>query len=228
AEGMSILRHANVGEQQRAIDAETTPLRNPELYRYDLNLRDIAEVWRRGSVIASWLLDLTATALTKDPALTSFAGKVSDSGEGRWTIKAAIDAAVPVPVLSTALYERFSSRGEATFGRFNVWSRNTNNRSDRRRGKPAQIGLRHVISISHALLGRMGRDHGVAGSIEQDALQGSVVLGPRRDVMGSLLGQSPLHGLKQLAVDQWRLRARADLTFIENLADVEAIAQEVE
>jgi 6-phosphogluconate dehydrogenase len=116
AEGMSILRHANVGEQQRTIDAETTPLRNPELYRYDLNLRDIAEVWRRGSVIASWLLDLTATALTKDPALTNFAGKVSDSGEGRWTIKAAIDAAVPVPVLSTALYERFSSRGEATFG----------------------------------------------------------------------------------------------------------------
>src|SRR5262249_35967982 len=100
--------------------------------------------------------------------------------------------------------------------------------SDRRRGKAAEIGLRHVISITHALLGCMGRDHGVAGSIEQDALQGSVVLGPRRDVMGSLLGQSPLHGLKQLAVDQWRLRARADLTFIENLTDVEAIAQEVE
>ena len=116
AEGMSILRHANVGEQQHAVDAETTPLRNPELYRYDLNLRDIAEVWRRGSVIASWLLDLTATALTKDPALETFAGRVSDSGEGRWTIKAAIDAAVPVPVLSTALYERFSSRGEAQFG----------------------------------------------------------------------------------------------------------------
>jgi 6-phosphogluconate dehydrogenase len=115
AEGMNILRHANVGEQQRAIDAETTPLRNPELYRYDLNLRDIAEVWRRGSVIASWLLDLTATALTQDPALTNFAGKVSDSGEGRWTIKAAIDASVPIPVLSTALFERFSSRGEATF-----------------------------------------------------------------------------------------------------------------
>jgi 6-phosphogluconate dehydrogenase len=115
AEGMSILRHANVGEQQHAADAETTPLRNPELYRYDLNLRDIAEVWRRGSVIASWLLDLTAAALTKDPALANFAGKVSDSGEGRWTIKAAIDAAVPVPVLSTALYERFSSRGEARF-----------------------------------------------------------------------------------------------------------------
>ena len=115
AEGMSILRHANVGGQVRAIDAETTPLRNPENYRYDLNLRDIAEVWRRGSVIASWLLDLTAAALVKDPALTNFAGKVSDSGEGRWTIKAAIDESVPVPVLSTALYERFSSRGEATF-----------------------------------------------------------------------------------------------------------------
>jgi 6-phosphogluconate dehydrogenase len=115
AEGMSILRHANVGGQSRAIDAETTPLRDPEHYRYDLNLRDIAEVWRRGSVIASWLLDLTATALVKDPALTNFAGKVSDSGEGRWTIKAAIDESVPVPVLSTALYERFSSRGEATF-----------------------------------------------------------------------------------------------------------------
>jgi 6-phosphogluconate dehydrogenase len=115
AEGMGILRHANVGAQQQAIDAETTPLRNPELYRYDLDLRDIAEVWRRGSVIASWLLDLTTAALTQDPQLTKFAGKVSDSGEGRWTIKAAIDEAVPVPVLSAALYERFSSRGEATF-----------------------------------------------------------------------------------------------------------------
>jgi 6-phosphogluconate dehydrogenase len=115
AEGMSILRHANVGEQQHAIDAETTPLRNPELYRYDLDVRDIAELWRRGSVIASWLLDLTAAALAKDPALAKFAGKVSDSGEGRWTIKAAIDEAVPVPVLSTALYARFSSRGEGTF-----------------------------------------------------------------------------------------------------------------
>ena len=115
AEGMNILRHANVGEQQHATDAETTPLRDPELYRYDLNLRDIAEVWRRGSVIASWLLDLTAAALTKDPALDGFAGRVSDSGEGRWTIKAAIDAAVPAPVLSAALYERFSSRGETTF-----------------------------------------------------------------------------------------------------------------
>jgi 6-phosphogluconate dehydrogenase len=115
AEGMNILRHANVGKRQHAIDAETTPLRNRELYQYDFNLRDIAEVWRRGSVIASWLLDLTATALAKDPALTNFAGKVSDSGEGRWTIKAAIDEAVPASVLSTALYERFSSRGEADF-----------------------------------------------------------------------------------------------------------------
>jgi 6-phosphogluconate dehydrogenase len=115
AEGMNILRHANVGNQQHAIDAETTPLRNPELYQYDLNLRDIAEVWRRGSVIASWLLDLTATALAKDPALAAFVGRVSDSGEGRWTIKAAIDEAVPAHVLSSALYERFSSRGEADF-----------------------------------------------------------------------------------------------------------------
>jgi 6-phosphogluconate dehydrogenase len=116
AEGLNVLRHANVGKQRQAIDAETTPLRDPELYRYDLDLRDIAEVWRRGSVIASWLLDLSAAALTKDPALSDFAGKVSDSGEGRWTIKAAIDEAVPVPVLSTALYERFSSRGQADFG----------------------------------------------------------------------------------------------------------------
>jgi len=116
SEGLNILRHANVGERKRDVDAETTPLRDPELYRYDLDLRDIAELWRRGSVIASWLLDLTAAALAKDPTLSNFAGKVSDSGEGRWTIKAAIDEAVPVPVLSTALYERFSSRGEATFG----------------------------------------------------------------------------------------------------------------
>jgi 6-phosphogluconate dehydrogenase len=115
AEGLSILRNANVGKQQHAVDAETTPLGDPEHYQYDLNLRDIAEVWRRGSVIASWLLDLSAAALVKDPALSGFAGKVSDSGEGRWTIKAAIDEAVPVPVLSTALYERFSSRGEADF-----------------------------------------------------------------------------------------------------------------
>jgi 6-phosphogluconate dehydrogenase len=115
AEGLSILRNANVGKQQHAIDAETTPLGDPEHYQYDLNLRDIAEVWRRGSVIASWLLDLSAAALVKDPALSGFVGKVADSGEGRWTIKAAIDEAVPVPVLSTALYERFSSRGEADF-----------------------------------------------------------------------------------------------------------------
>src|SRR5467141_168904 len=115
AEGLGILRAANVGKEQHAMDAETTPLRDPEHYQYDLNLRDIAEVWRRGSVIASWLLDLTAAGLVKDPALSQFAGHVSDSGEGRWTIKAAIDEAVPVPVLSTALYERFSSRGEADF-----------------------------------------------------------------------------------------------------------------
>jgi 6-phosphogluconate dehydrogenase len=113
---MNILRHANVGKSQHEVDAETTPLRDPELYQYDLDLRDIAELWRRGSVVASWLLDLTATALAKDPDLTKFSGKVSDSGEGRWTLKAAIDEAVPAPVLSTALYQRFSSRGEATFG----------------------------------------------------------------------------------------------------------------
>ena len=115
AEGLDILRHANVGKQTQAVDAETTPLRDPEHYQYDLNLRDVAEVWRRGSVIASWLLDLTAAALLKDPELSDFAGRVSDSGEGRWTIKAAIDEAVPAPVLTTALYERFSSRGEADF-----------------------------------------------------------------------------------------------------------------
>ena len=115
AEGLGILKAANVGKQTHAIDAETTPLRDPAHYQYDLNLPDVAEVWRRGSVIASWLLDLTASALLKDPALANFAGRVSDSGEGRWTIKAAIDEAVPAPVLTTALYERFSSRGEADF-----------------------------------------------------------------------------------------------------------------
>ena len=115
AEGLSILKAANVGKQSHAIDAETTPLRHPEHYQYDLNLRDVAEVWRRGSVIASWLLDLTASALVEDPELKKFAGRVSDSGEGRWTIKAAIDEAVPAPVLTTALYERFSSRGEADY-----------------------------------------------------------------------------------------------------------------
>jgi 6-phosphogluconate dehydrogenase len=115
AEGIGVLRAANVGKQIHAIDAETTPLRDPEHYQYDLNLPDIAEVWRRGSVIASWLLDLIASALVKDPALSRFAGRVSDSGEGRWTIKAAIDEAVPAHVLTAALYERFSSRGEADF-----------------------------------------------------------------------------------------------------------------
>jgi 6-phosphogluconate dehydrogenase len=115
AEGLNILHHANVGKEEHAIDAETTPLRNPEEYQYDMNLRDITELWRRGSVIASWLLDLTATALLQDPGLSGFAGRVSDSGEGRWTIKAAIDESVPAPVLSTALYQRFSSRGEADF-----------------------------------------------------------------------------------------------------------------
>ena len=115
AEGLGILRHANVGKEGHASDAETTPLREPELYQYDFDLRDIAEVWRRGSVIASWLLDLSAAALMKDPSLAGFGGRVSDSGEGRWTIKAAIDEAVPVPVLSSALFERFSSRGEADF-----------------------------------------------------------------------------------------------------------------
>ncbi|MBV8088033.1 MAG: decarboxylating 6-phosphogluconate dehydrogenase [Alphaproteobacteria bacterium] len=115
AEGLGVLRSANVGKQTHAIDAETTPLRDPEHYQYDLNLPDITELWRRGSVIASWLLDLTASALCKDPELSHFAGRVSDSGEGRWTIKAAIDEAVPAHVLTAALYERFSSRGEAEF-----------------------------------------------------------------------------------------------------------------
>ena len=115
AEGLGVLQSANVGKQKHEVDAETTPLRDPEHYQYDLNLPDIAEVWRRGSVIASWLLDLTATALLGDPALAKFAGRVSDSGEGRWTMKAAIDEAVPAHVLTAALYERFSSRGEADF-----------------------------------------------------------------------------------------------------------------
>jgi len=115
AEGLNILKSANVGKQTHAIDAETTPLRDPEHYQYDFNLTDVTEVWRRGSVIASWLLDLTASALLEDPQLSTFAGRVSDSGEGRWTIKASIDEAVPTPVLTTALYERFSSRGEADF-----------------------------------------------------------------------------------------------------------------
>jgi 6-phosphogluconate dehydrogenase len=115
AEGLNILKNANIGKRTHEVDAETTPLRDPEHYQYDLNLADVAEVWRRGSVISSWLLDLTAAALASDPRLDAFAGRVSDSGEGRWTIKAAIDEAVPAPVLTTALYERFSSRGDADF-----------------------------------------------------------------------------------------------------------------
>ncbi|MGB5354865.1 MAG: decarboxylating 6-phosphogluconate dehydrogenase [Woeseia sp.] len=115
AEGLGILRGANIGKQSHDVDAETTPLRNPEHYQYDLNLGEIAEVWRRGSVISSWLLDITSSALAQDQELEDFSGRVSDSGEGRWTILAAIDEAVPTPVLTTALYERFSSRGEAEF-----------------------------------------------------------------------------------------------------------------
>ncbi len=115
AEGLNILRHANAGKHRETVDAETTPLREPELYQFDLNLPDIAEVWRRGSVIASWLLDLSAAALIEDPELKKFSGRVSDSGEGRWTIDAAIDEGVPAYVLSAALYERFSSRGAADF-----------------------------------------------------------------------------------------------------------------
>ncbi|MCC6412962.1 MAG: decarboxylating 6-phosphogluconate dehydrogenase [Saprospiraceae bacterium] len=115
AEGMGILKSANIGKNDHEIDAETTPLRNPEHYQYDFNLADIAELWRRGSVVSSWLLDLTATALTEDAGLDAFSGHVSDSGEGRWTIQAAIEEAVPAPVLTAALYSRFASRGEAEF-----------------------------------------------------------------------------------------------------------------
>ena len=115
AEGLNILRHANIGKREHAVDAETTPLRDPEAYQYDFNLTDVAEVWRRGSVIASWLLDLSADALLKNPDLSNFGGRVSDSGEGRWTLQAAIDEAVPSHVLSAALYERFDSRGQADF-----------------------------------------------------------------------------------------------------------------
>ena len=115
AEGLNVIKSADVGKQTHAVDAETTPLRDPEHYQYDFNLADVAEVWRRGSVIASWLLDLTASALIEDPNLTKFGGRVSDSGEGRWTIKASIDEAVPTPVLTSALYERFSSRGDADY-----------------------------------------------------------------------------------------------------------------
>ena len=115
AEGLNILRNANIGQRKQAADAETTPLRDPEFYRYDLNLPEVAEVWRRGSVIGSWLLDLTAGALLKDPQLKAYDGRVSDSGEGRWTLQAAIDEGVPAPVLSAALYERFASRGQSVF-----------------------------------------------------------------------------------------------------------------
>ncbi len=115
AEGLNILRHANAGKQKQTTDAETAPMRRPEHYQYDLNLADVAEVWRRGSVISSWLLDLAASALLGSPDLSKFAGRVSDSGEGRWTIAAAIDESVPAPILSAALYERFSSRGEDDF-----------------------------------------------------------------------------------------------------------------
>ena len=115
AEGLNILRNANIGQRKHAIDAETTPLRDPEFYRYEMNLPEVAEVWRRGSVIGSWMLDLTAGALLADPKLEAYDGRVSDSGEGRWTLQAAIDEAVPTPVLSAALYERFASRGEADF-----------------------------------------------------------------------------------------------------------------
>ena len=115
AEGLNVLKNADVGMQQHEVDAETTPLRDPEHYQYELNLRDVTEVWRRGSVISSWLLDLTASAMVDDPSLSKFAGRVSDSGEGRWTIKAAIDEGVPVPVLASSLFERFSSRGNADF-----------------------------------------------------------------------------------------------------------------
>jgi 6-phosphogluconate dehydrogenase len=115
AEGLGVLREASIGKKEQEINAETTPLRDPERYQYELNLGDIAEVWRRGSVIASWLLDLTAAALAQDPTLSKFAGRVSDSGEGRWTINAAVDEGVPVPVLSAALFERFGSRGNADY-----------------------------------------------------------------------------------------------------------------
>jgi 6-phosphogluconate dehydrogenase len=115
AEGLAVLRKADVGNSVQEVDAETTPLRDPEYYRYDIDTTEVAEVWRRGSVIGSWLLDLTAAALVEDPQLTTFAGRVSDSGEGRWTIMAAVDEGVPANVLTAALYERFSSRGEADF-----------------------------------------------------------------------------------------------------------------
>jgi 6-phosphogluconate dehydrogenase len=115
AEGLNILKHANVGKQAHEIDAETTPLRNPEAYQYDINVADVAELWRRGSVVSSWLLDLTAASLKEDAELSNFSGRVSDSGEGRWTSIAAIDVGAPAPLLTTSLYSRFSSRGEADY-----------------------------------------------------------------------------------------------------------------
>jgi 6-phosphogluconate dehydrogenase len=115
AEGLNIIRNANAGKHQREVDAETTPLRSPEYYQYDINLRDVAELWRRGSVVGSWLLDLTAAALRENPDLSNFEGRVSDSGEGRWTLQAAIDEGIPAPVISAALYARFSSRGDEEY-----------------------------------------------------------------------------------------------------------------
>jgi len=115
AEGLNIIKHANIGRKKHEVDAETTPLRHPDWYEYDINIGDVAEVWRRGSVVASWLLDLTASALRKNPELVDFAGRVSDSGEGRWTLRAAIDESVPAPVISAALFARFSSRGESDY-----------------------------------------------------------------------------------------------------------------
>jgi 6-phosphogluconate dehydrogenase len=115
AEGLNILHKADAGKQSRELDAETTPLRHPEFYQYDFDLQEIAEVWRRGSVIGSWLLDLTAAALLNDPQLSQFEGRVSDSGEGRWTVLAAVDEAIPAPVISAALFARFSSRGQDEF-----------------------------------------------------------------------------------------------------------------
>jgi len=115
AEGLNILKHANAGKVARDNDAETTPLREPKYYQYDIDIESVAEVWRRGSVVASWLLDLTAAALVEDPRLETFAGRVSDSGEGRWTSLAAIDIGAPAPILTTSLYERFTSRGEADY-----------------------------------------------------------------------------------------------------------------
>jgi 6-phosphogluconate dehydrogenase len=115
AEGLNIIKNAGIGNRQQEVDAETTPLRHPELYRYEFNLPDVAELWRRGSVIGSWLLDLTASALHANPDLSKFAGRVSDSGEGRWTVQAAVDEGVPAPVISSALFSRFSSRGGDDF-----------------------------------------------------------------------------------------------------------------